>query len=389
MDFKESIKCEPQKTQKDLEVEAYIEYVRSQGQHFIEFIELLNDCIGIAEKYELIGDTNIKARIKDFDSSYRNTEKKAVDDTFGVEIIPTTERDREWIMLLTELVFKIGKNKGLRITDNGYVAYNQMVSLREDVEEYNFSNIMEIIKNAKIQEKRSHSSSKMVTVDKYPILKAQVQKGKNLEFSDLEKMAMLEIVQKLNAFRSKIRMFKTCSYMPLIEMQIKTSAVAEEAIRGRARHDNYKVSKKKGETEEEFQLRIKENQERIKRLYNSGYLKIGINVPIKLVRVNKKMTMQESEDGFMESHPELRTSIVQDRIDSGIKKTREYNKHIAKYQAIYPFLKPYILYRGEIITEEAITELKLLMKNTDITNADCVDTKTIRRGIIICKNQNY
>ena len=389
MDFKESIKCEPQKSEKEQQVDAYIEFVNSQGQNFVEFIELLNDCIGIAEKYELIGDTNIKARIKDFDSSYRNTEKKAVDDTFGVEIIPTTERDREWIMLLTELVFKIGKNKGLRITDNGYVAYNQMVSLRNDIEEYNFSNITEIIKNATIQEKRSHSSSELVTVDKYPILKGQVQNGKNLEFSKLEKMAMLEIVQKLNAFRSKIRMFKTCSYMPIIEMQMKTSAVADEAIRGRARHDNYKVPKKEGETEEEFQLRIKENQERIKRLYNSGYLKIGINVPIKLVRVNKKMTMQESGDGFMDSHPELRTSIVQDRINLGIKKTREYNKHIAKYGETFPFLKPYIPYKGEILTEEAKTEIKLLMVNTDITNADCIDTKTKRRRIIICKTQNY
>ena len=95
MDFKESIKCEPQKSEKEQQEDAYIEFVKSQGQNFIEFIEVLNECIGIAEKYELIGDTNVKARIKDFDSSSRNTEKKAVDDTFGVEIITTTERDKE------------------------------------------------------------------------------------------------------------------------------------------------------------------------------------------------------------------------------------------------------------------------------------------------------
>lgn len=388
MDFKESIKCEPQKSEKEQQVDAYIEFVKSQGQNFIEFIEVLNDCIGIAEKYELIGDTNIKARIKDFDSSFRNTEKKAVDDTFGVEIIPTTERDREWIMLLTELIFKVGKNKGLRITDNGYVAYNQMVSLRDDIADYNFSNIMGIIKNAKIQEKRSHSSSKMVTVDKYPILKAQLQSGQNLEFNDIEKRAMIEIVQKLNAFRNKIKVFKTCSYMPLIEMQMKTSAVADDAIRGAARHDNYKIQKKTGQTQAEFELAIKENQERIKRLYQSGYLKRGVNVPIKFERVNKKMIIQKFEDSILDSHPDLRTSIVLDRIDSNMKKTREYNKHTAKLLSIFPFLKSYVQYKGENFTEEIKTELKLLMKNTDITNADCISTKAIRRRII-CKNQNY
>lgn len=388
MNFKESVKCEPKKTEKEKTVEAYIEFINSQGENFIKFVEILNDCIGIAEKYELVGDVCIKARIKDFDSSNRNTEEKAVDDIFGIEIIPKTERDKEWIMLLTELFFKIGKNKGLRIEENGYVAYNQMVSLRDDKEEYDFSNITEIIKNTKIKEKRSHDSDKKVMAYKYPTLKKKLEDGINLEFDNLEKRALTEIVQRLDRLRKEIKLYNTCDYMPMIEMQMKTSAIAEDAIRGTSRHDYYKVLKTKENllkrkfTEAEKKEIIKEHEDRMKRLYGSGYIKRSINAPIKFERINGKIKLQSFEKTLLDMWPFLRESIVQDRIDFGIKKNREYNKHTSELLAIFPFLSAYVPNKSDKYTDETRTKLILLMENTDISNADCINKKTIRRRVI-------
>ena len=90
MNLKEEIKCDPKKTEKQEMVDAYIEFIKCQGENFLEFIEILSECLDIAEQYELVGETKIKARIKDYDSSSRNTDKKAVDDIFGIEVIPTT-----------------------------------------------------------------------------------------------------------------------------------------------------------------------------------------------------------------------------------------------------------------------------------------------------------
>ena len=381
MEFKELIKCNPKKSEQEESVEAYIKYIQGQGENFLEFIETLNDCIGIAEKYELIGNVNIKARIKDFDSSKRNSEKKALDDIFGVEIIPTTERDKEWIMLLTELIFRIGKNQGFDRESNGYKAYNQMVSLRDSKEEYDFSKVAETIKNSKIKVKVSDDRNGVKIVDKYPVLKEQMLSGKSLDFNELENRAMLEIIQKLDAFRSKIKFYKTCNYMPIVEMQMKTLDVAEQAIRGSAKHDGYKFIKRQGLTDEEKQKLMEEHESRIKRLYESGYIRRGVNAPIKFERINGKMVVQNFEKTLIEMWPFLRENIVKDRIDFGRKKAREYNKHAAELLAIYPFLKKYISVRDEIFTDEAKTKIILAMMNTDISNADCTKDKIKRRRI--------
>ncbi len=371
MDFKDRIKCEPKKTEKEEQVDAYIEYISRQGENFVEFVKTLNDCINIAEKYELIGEVGIKARIKDFDSSRRNTDNKALDDVFGIELIPKTERDKEWIMLLTQLTFNIGKNKAFD-KPNGYKAYNQMISLKESEDDYDFSKIGDIVRETKVKTRISNNSNEDVITDKYPELKAQIIMEQDaLNLSELENNALFEIMKKLNEFRSKIKFFKTCNYMPIIEMQIKTADVAEKAIRGSARHSKYKT---KGNDEndtknlEEDDKQENDFRDRIKNLYNNGYIKRGINAPIKLERIAGKIKLQNFEQTLLEMYPFLKDDIVRDRISVEKRKTKEYNRQVSYLITIYPFL-------GEVTNinipqncsaEEIKTRLKLSFMNTDL-----------------------
>ena len=381
MSFREEIKCEPKTTEEEYKVLGYIEYVNSQGENFLNYLEMLNECIKIAEMYELIGPVEIKARIKDFDSSNRNTEKKALDDVFGIEVIPTTERDKEWIMLLTELIFKIEKSIGFNKTDNGYKAYNQMLELKSKEDDFNFDNIKTIIENAKIKQRNSSDPNDISEVFKYPNLKKRIEEGKSVEFSDLEKMAMLEITKRVKKFADEIECNKTDIYMPIIEMQIKTKEAADNAIRGDARHIGYKLNKGTKFSKEDLEKRIKEYEDRIKSLYEIGYIKRGINAPIKFERINGKIQMQRFERTLVEIYPFLRERIVKDRLELGMKKTREYNKQAAELLTIYPFLKSYISVKEEFLTEEIRMKKIMEMINTNIYDEDC-STIAKRRKII-------
>lgn len=381
MSFREDIKCEPQITEEEEKVLGYIQYVDSQGENFLKFLQLLNECIQIAETYELIGSVNIKARIKDYDSSNRNTEKKALDDVFGVEVIPTTERDKEWIMLLTELVFRIERSQGFDKKDNGYKAYNQMLELRSKGEQYDFDNIRQIIENAKIKQRNSSDPNDISEVFKYPMLKKQMEEGRSVEFSDLEKIAMLEITKRISNFRDELDFYKTDIYMPIVEMQIKTKEAADNAIRGTARHIGYKVDRGTEFSKEDLERKVKEYEDRIKLLYENGYIKRGINAPIKFERINGRIQMQRFEKTLLEIYPFLREQIVKDMLDSGMKRTREYNRHTAELLTIFPFLKPYISAKPGTLTDETKRKKIMEMINTNIFDAD-IHSKLNRRKII-------
>lgn len=75
--------------------DGYRGFIADLGGGFLEIAENYNMCLEIAKNNELIGDVKLKARIKDFSSSRINTDKKILDDVFGMEIVTPTEEEKE------------------------------------------------------------------------------------------------------------------------------------------------------------------------------------------------------------------------------------------------------------------------------------------------------
>jgi len=95
--------------------DGYRSFITDLGEGFLEIVENYNMCLEIAKSKELIGDVKLKARIKDFSSARINSDKKILDDVFGMEIVTPTEREKEILILFNHLVFDISKNKNSKM----------------------------------------------------------------------------------------------------------------------------------------------------------------------------------------------------------------------------------------------------------------------------------
>ena len=220
--------------------EGYKSILSDLGEGFFVIVENYNECLKIAKRNEIIGDVKLKARIKDFSSSRLNTDKKILDDIFGMELIAPTEEGKEFLMLFNRLAFEIKKEKKHRKEQTGYTAYHCMGDLK--INEKKLENLQEkikkIIASSKTQEyKRSKISKEfdqerdVKDVDIFPYLRKQIEDPQRLDgiTSVLEKMLKYMLTVETNID------------LPIIEFQFKTAEVAENAIRGTSSHSKYKT----------------------------------------------------------------------------------------------------------------------------------------------------
>lgn len=109
----------------------YIEFVRSQEQGFMRFINYINSVVNLLkQKAKVSSFIEIRARIKAIESALRNFDKdKLLDDVFGVEIICANETEIQIIKSELERYFKSTRSKK-HDKPNGYKAEHESYAMK-------------------------------------------------------------------------------------------------------------------------------------------------------------------------------------------------------------------------------------------------------------------
>lgn len=270
--------------------DGYRSFIYDLGEGFLKIAENYNDCIEIAKRNELIGDVKLKARIKDFSSSRINSDKKVLDDVFGMEIVTPTEREKEILMLFNHLVFDISKDKKYN-KPTGYIAYHCMGDFSpKDVD------IKEWIKDTVVRSKtREYKRSKDIPV--YSSKRGMTPVFRKLQEVIKDPDSLDEITKTFKEMKAYMEDIDPELVLPIIETQFKTAEVEENALRGAASHTKYK------DTDE----RMIENK------FRNGQLIRGINSPWKFKGSEKGLKLQNFYDTLMENWPFLKSTIVERR----------------------------------------------------------------------------
>lgn len=116
----------------------YTDFVSSQEQGFMRFINYINSVVDILkQKAKISPYVEIRARIKDTNSALKNFFKdKLLDDVFGVEIICANEKEIEIIKNELEKNFKSTRSKKHN-KSNGYKAEHESYSIKQNQEDKN------------------------------------------------------------------------------------------------------------------------------------------------------------------------------------------------------------------------------------------------------------
>lgn len=317
--------------------DGYRQFILDLGEGFLEIVENYNSALEIAKENDLIKNVKLKARIKDFSSSIINTDKKMLDDVFGIEIITgsenkenlsddenkyTSEKEKEILMLFNHYAFNISKNKKYN-KETGYEAYHCMGDFVQKNEEFDTKCwIIETVKGTKTREyKRSKSepnyTNKKYMVDVFPILKEIIDNP-------------IELNKIVNTFEQMMKCMKKSNkpiVIPIIEFHFLTKKVSIEAIKGKANHSRYK------NTDEKV----------IKEKFAKGELIRGINSPWKFEGTENGIELQDFYTTLFENWPFL-NKIIEERKKMG---KEEKDKSLnAKFDYLtafqYPFLRKYI-----------------------------------------------
>ncbi len=334
-------------------IDGYKEFISDLGGGFLEIAENYNECIQIAKMNELIGDTKLKARIKDFSSSSINSNRKELDDVFGIEIVTATEFEKELLMLFNHLIFDINKDKKYN-KKNGYVSYHCMGNFSPEREKLQ-ERIKKIVDEAKTREyiyskSEPNYDDKRKLVSVFPNLSEYIADSKKSKeyISVLEKM--IEYMRYTKASTESI---------PIIEFHFLTTQVEQEAIRGRASHANYK----------------KINTKLIEEYFEQGRLIRGINAPWKFTGEINGLKLQDFYDTLIENWPFLKKDIVKKR-DLGEEKIEKDT--ISKFDILtasqFPFLRKYLKGNSEYL-EEKKDEKWGLLKGLIIANKININEK--------------
>lgn len=335
-------------------VDGYESLIQDLGGGFLEIAEAYNQCVEIAKKNELIGDTKLKARIKDFSSSKTNTDVKILDDIFGMELVTSTELEKEMLILFNHLAFKVDKDKKYNKT-SGYVAYHCIgdFSPKEgDLKE----EIKRIIEQAKtIEYKYSKSepnySNKKNMVYIFPRLQEYISNSANL--NELSRV-LKEMVDHMNSRLTQRE------YLPEIDFHFLTVEKEQEALRGKnANHANYK----------------KVNRKLIENYFMEGRLIRGVNAPWKFVGGPNGLKLQDLYDTFLENWTFLKDEVVKKRISGAeVKDKQRANKIDVLTATQFPFLRKYL--KGDYkYPEEGKQEIWEMLKELIIENKIDKSTK--------------
>lgn len=116
----------------------YTDFVSSQEQGFMRFINYINSVVDILkQKAKISPYVEIRARIKDTNSALKNFFKdKLLDDVFGVEIICANEKEIEIIKNELEKNFKSTRSKKHN-KSNGYKAEHESYSIKQNQKDKN------------------------------------------------------------------------------------------------------------------------------------------------------------------------------------------------------------------------------------------------------------
>lgn len=337
----------------------YKNYICDLGGGFLNIAELYNDCLKIAEDNEILSDVKLKARIKDFSSSNSNSNKKMLDDVFGMELVTATEFEKEILMLFNHLIFDIQNDKKYN-KETGYIAYHCTGDINQKKHDDLKNEIMRIITEAKTFEYKRTRHNDMKPSEPKPIIHVfqvlpnELSKPKTLNEISKVLGKMIDVINQNTKPKEEI---------PIIEFHFLTTEVEHEAIRGRASHANYKSV----------------NTGLIKEYFEKGYLIRGINTPYKLERKGNELKLQNFDETIIENWPFMKADIVRSR-NNGVNSENQEKTATADvltaYQ--YPFLRKYL--DDEIIYQEELKDkmwemLKTYMKlyNIDMNQKTKLD----------------
>lgn len=302
--------------------DGYRQFIQDLGGEFLRFADNYIKCIEIARNNEMLGeDTKLKVRIKDYSSSYRNTENKLLDDMFGMELVTSTEEEKEFLILFNHLLFNMRKDKKFE-KENGYDAYHfigdynlKIDNLDEDIRKILNDSTTKLYTDnpLKLADNNQTKTTRIFTrlpqmlenEDEYNLLKDTLKQ-------------MLEEVEKSSINTEEL---------PWIEFHFFTSLVEQSAIRGTASHSNYKDT----------------NAELIEGMFRRGQLYRGINTPWKFTSKDGELVLQNFYETLIENWPFLRKDIVQRRRDGYEEQDIENNNNCDKLLATqYDFLQNYV-----------------------------------------------
>lgn len=301
--------------------DGYRSFITDLGEGFLEIVENYNMCLEIAKSKELIGDVKLKARIKDFSSARINSDKKILDDVFGMEIVTPTEREKEILILFNHLVFDISKNKKFN-KPTGYKAYHCMgdfspknVEIREWIKDTVNNEKAREYKRSKIGRPIVYDKKSMVSI--FPTLQKEIKDPKKIS----------EITKVFEEMKEYIETTNNDLALPIIETQFKTTEVEENAIRGTAAHSKYKPTDEKN----------------IKDKFKNGQLIRGINSPWKFEGTARGLRLQDFYKTLIENWPFLKETLMERR-DLG--KEGKDKEKTSKFDMLtasqFPFLRKYI-----------------------------------------------
>lgn len=340
------------------ELDSYRSYLYDEelnhnlGGEFMQTIEAYNQILNELERYRIIGEIGFKARIKDPLRSLENTDIKALDDIFGAEIVVPTEEGKEFIILMNRLMARAEKER-IHDKENGYKAYHfigymdQSSVQRNDlsnidieqfilyenkrrqeevdsaIRKYNDAikklledpDIYEIDRESQIKELEAKIKQLSKTKKIFPILEREIRSSKDGKLNSINRIGLLSI---LNFARGVLP-----ENGPVIEFQIKTAKVSEEATFGTAKHDTYKSK----------------DREKVLAQYKADRLYRGVNFPFKFVRKSGKIVLQDYMQTILEVWPCLKPYIFEDSLKGTTKKCDRFDYAMSK---IFPFLEPYI-----------------------------------------------
>lgn len=333
---------------------AYKMYIEELGEGFLRVVETYNEALHIAKPTEILGNVKIKARIKDFSSSVSNTDKKILDDVFGMEVVTDTEFEKEIILLFNYLAFDISKDKNMnKEKTSGYFAHHCMGDFNPN-SGITSEQLKEIINKTKTTEFRylQNGENRKVSTNLFPNLKQYIEIEDDLkEITDIL-TEMLEYIKTVTIPKSN---------MPIIEFHFLTSNKEQEAIRGKASHSNYK----------------KVNQELIEDYFMNGRLIRGINAPWKFESCGQQLVLQDFYKTLLENWPFLRDEIADKRKEGRAEREKERISYFDKLTATqFSFLRKYL--NKENRYEENKDENWGLLKAIIVANRINFNDKTAR-----------
>lgn len=343
--------------------EGYKGFISDLGEGFLDIAENYNLCLEIAKNRALIGDVKLKARIKDFSSSRINSNKKILDDVFGIEIVSATDEEKEFLMLFNHLIFNISKDKKYN-KPTGYAAYHCMGDL--SIEDGNLEErIKKIVKDTRTEEYKRSKKDPEFDEEKdvryasvFPRLKKLIKDPETLE--EITK-CFEEMIPYMKPANNEIG-------LPIVEFQFKTAEVEGIALRGTAAHTKYKST----------------DEEMIENKFKKGQLIRGINSPWKFEGTERGLKLQDFYDTLMDNWPFLRKTIVERREAGKEAKDRNISSQFDALTATqFPFLKKYIpeFNYDERKKEEIWIVLKLAMTANRLDETKPLEDEVL--GLII------